>query len=212
MSIRHISFKHGWFYHYRLHDPKTDSLCNGGIASLRKYLDMLFTDCPEEPFSTALRSSSLKFDLGIHVEAVEGHEVSRLAREGLDWAHYKTAHSNVQVYMLQNDTFTLGVEVPLWMHSNELEGYSALFDSDEPLSGHIDVLSVEDGKIWIWDYKPKASKEKYATTQVYFYALMMSKRTGIPLDEFRCGYFDEDIAYVFKPELKYVSKFSEVAA
>lgn len=173
---------------------------------------MLFTDCPEEPFSTALRSSSLKFDLGIHVEAVEGHEVSRLAREGLDWAHYKTAHSNVQVYMLQNDTFTLGVEVPLWMHSNELEGYSALFDSDEPLSGHIDVLSVEDGKIWIWDYKPKASKEKYATTQVYFYALMMSKRTGIPLDEFRCGYFDEDIAYVFKPELKYVSKFSEVAA
>ena len=67
-------------------------------------------------------------------------------------------------------------------------------------AGHIDVLRVEDGAIWVWDYKPNASLEKYAATQVFFYALMLSKRTGIPLEKFRCGYFDSYNCYMFKPE------------
>jgi hypothetical protein len=29
---------------------------------------------------------------------------------------------------------------------------------------------------------------------------MLSKRTGIPLNNFRCGYFDDKNAYVFEPE------------
>ena len=45
-----------------------------------------------------------------------------------------------------------------------------------------------------------AINEKYASTQVLFYALMLSKRTGIPLEYFRCGYFDNLNCYLFKPE------------
>ena len=77
--------------------------------------------------------------------------------------------------------------------------YEELFGTTEPLTGHIDLVTIEDGKIWVWDYKPNAHKEKYADTQVYFQSLMLSKRTGIPLDKFRCGYFDWDRAYMFKP-------------
>lgn len=208
MSIRHTSFKHGWFYHYRIHEMKTEQLCGNGFSRLGGFLNDMFESCPDEKFSTTLRSSALKFEMGIKPQQIEGHEVSNLAEMGLKWNNYRTAHSNVQVFMLQNDAATLGVEVPIWMNSDELEVYSKLFGTDEPLSGHIDVLRIEGDKIWIWDYKPKAHKEKYATTQVYFYALMLSKRTGLPLNKFMCGYFDENTAYVFKPELKIIKAFA----
>ena len=59
--------------------------------------------------------------------------------------------------------------------------------------------------MWVWDYKPNAQKEKYAKCQTLFYAIMLSKRTGIPLERFRCGYFDEKTAFVFKPELSSIN-------
>ena len=102
--------------------------------------------------------------------------------------------------MLENDENTIAIEVPLWLEANEIELYENLFQSKNPLTGHIDLIRIEDGKIWIWDYKPSAKREKYASTQVYFYALMLSKRTGIPLDNFMCGYFDSANCYIFKPE------------
>ena len=74
------------------------------------------------------------------------------------------------------------------------------FLGNEPLTGHIDLLRVDNNKIWVWDYKPGALKEKYAATQTYFYALMLAKRTGISLDNFRCGYFDTAHALMFKPK------------
>ena len=199
MSIRHVSFKHGWFYHYRLHEEKASQLCNNGFLALKKYLELMFEQCPDEKFSTTLRSSALKMNVGVNTTLIENHQISYLAAEGLDWNKYKTAHSNVQLFMLQNDDKTLGVEVPIWMDSTELNGYENIFNSKESLSGHIDLLQVDKDKIWVWDFKPKASKEKYATTQVYFYALMLSKRTGIPLNKFMCGYFDELTAYIFDP-------------
>jgi len=100
------------------------------------------------------------------------------------------------------------VEVPIWIKKDELNNFNGIFDSDEPLTGHIDILRIEDGKIWVWDYKPKAFDEKYAATQVFFYSLMLSKRSGIPLSRFRCGYFDERYAFIFKPELKNLIKES----
>jgi len=111
--------------------------------------------------------------------------------------------------MLENDGTTLAMEIPIWLMPNELAGYKTLFKSEEILTGHIDILRVEDGKIWIWDYKPNANKEKYATTQTFFYALMLSKRTGIDLDKFRCGYFDQNFSYVYKPEKELLLKLNQ---
>ncbi|MEA3431023.1 MAG: PD-(D/E)XK nuclease family protein [Nanoarchaeota archaeon] len=200
MVIKHVSFKHGWFYHYRLHTIKTQSLCKNNLESLRNYLNYVFESCPDEHFNSGPRSSSLKFNLNdVNLVKISGHEVSSLAKLGLDISRKLSAHSKVQLFMLEQDNKTLAVEVPLWLHPEELESYTQIFNSDEPLTGHIDALRVEDGKIWIWDFKPKAEKEKYASTQVFFYAYMLSKRTNIPLDSFRCGYFDEKIAYVFNP-------------
>lgn len=198
--IKHKSFNHGWFYHYRLHVKKTEVLCNNGFNSLRKYLEKVFDECPNDYFLLGPRGSGLKLNLPVKEMKIKGHEVSGLAEQGLINYNYKTSHSNVQLFMLERDDKTLAVEVPIWLTSEEIIDYKNIFNEDAPLTGHIDALRIEDNKIWIWDYKPKAHLEKYASCQVYFYALMLSKRTGISLDEFMCGYFDGDIAYVFKPE------------
>ncbi|MFC1741921.1 PD-(D/E)XK nuclease family protein [Nanoarchaeota archaeon] len=204
MCIKHTSLAHGWFYHYRLHSIKTDTLCAGGLCSLNTFMGKMLTDCPDHYFESGPRSSSLRFDVDAPLTRLDGHEVCKLAELGLGSGRYKTAHSNVEVYMLENDAHTLAVEVPIWLQHHELDMYKSLFGCDEPLTGHIDLLRVEDDNIWIWDFKPNAEKEKYADCQVLFYAIMLSKRTGISLDRFRCGYFDEKSAFVFKPALEQI--------
>ena len=202
--IKHVSLQHGWFYHYRLHEKKINTLCNKKFTPLQTYLNQTFDNCPDKHFNTGPRSSKLRFDVGIKPTLVENHEVCKLAEQGLASERYKTAHSNVQMFMLENDDKTLGVEIPIWLRHQELPAFQKIFDTKDPLSGHIDALRIEDKNIWVWDYKPHAEKEKYATTQTYFYALMLSRRTGIPLDHFKCGYFDDEIAFIFKPEEKKV--------
>lgn len=209
MVISQIALEHpGGFYQYRIHTLKADTLCNGlnGYYSLKNYLQHMLSDCPNELFHlNGPRSSALKFKIeDTNIIEVLGHEVSELARLGLqvNKERYKTAHSQVQVFMLENDDKTLAVEVPIWMTHLEMENYFEVFKTKQSLTGHIDVLRVEGDKIWIWDYKPNANKEKFASTQVYFYALMLSRRTGIPLNHFRCGYFDDKYAYIFKPIVK----------
>lgn len=201
--IKHASFAHGWFYHYRVHNKKAE-LLNNGLSSLKEYLYNVFEGCPHNYFEKGPRGSRLKFNVGIKPKEITGHEVSTLTRYGLEQneGRYTSNHSKVQVFMLENDDKTIASEVPIWIEEKELKDYNKIFKTKEPLTGHIDLLRVEDGKVWVWDYKPNAHREKFATTQTYFYAIMLSKRTGIDLENFRCGYFDSCYAYVFKPEAK----------
>lgn len=201
--IKTVSFKHGWYYHYRVHGPKVSSLTNNGLNPLKDFLNDMFDNCPHDYFEGGPRGSALKFKVpNLDVSCLTGHEVCSLADLGLkhNAERYKSNHSKVQMFMLENDKETVAMEVPIWLMPEELECYKQIFKCDEPLTGHIDVLRVQDDKIWVWDYKPNAHLEKYASTQTFFYALMLSLRTGIPLDNFRCGYFDKYYAFVFKPD------------
>lgn len=209
MVIKRIPLMHtGGIYEFRVHNEKLDNLPNE-FKELGNYLNTVFDNCPNSYFLNGPRSSKLKFKLNdLFMHQIVGHEINDLCRMGLkiNKDRYKTSHSKVQVFMLENDDKTVALEVPLWIKKEELENYNFLFDSDEPLTGHIDILRIENGKIWIWDYKPGAFNEKYAATQVFFYSMMLSRRTGIPLENFRCGYFDDQYAFMFKPELKNLIK------
>lgn len=198
-AILHKSLMHGWWYHYRIHDPKAKTLCSRSLSPIREYLHNVKDHCPDEYFTKGPRSSQLRMKFDLELVKIKGHEVSELARQGLEADRYNTAHTNVQMFMLQNDDKTISIEVPIWLLESELPHYRDFFDSSDALTGHIDALRIEDGLVWIWDYKPNAYREKYATTQTNFYALMLSQRTGIPMDKFRCGYFDSEHAFVFKP-------------
>jgi len=207
MVIKQVLFNHkGGRYFYRVHNDKIGKLCLGKFNTLKGYLNFVLEKCPNEYFNDGPRSSCLKFNLVSNLIEVTGHEVSSLAGHGLEVNkdRFFDSHSRVQTFMLENDKSTLAMEVPIWLMPNEIAGYKTLFKSDDILTGHIDILRIDDDKIWIWDYKPNAHKEKYASTQTFFYAYMLSKRTGIPLASFRCGYFDHRFAFIYKPEEEFL--------
>lgn len=206
-TISQTSFKHGWYYHYRIHNHKLEKLTKN-FENLKLYLKSVFNNCPEEYFNTGPRSSSLKFFLPLKPNHDKSNNICNFAKYGLkiNENRYKSNHSKVQMFMLENDKKSIAIEVPLWIHESELADHNIFFKTSGPLTGHIDLLRIQDDKIWVWDYKPDALKEKFATTQTYFYALMLSKRTGIPLDNFMCGYFDKHHAFTFKPDSKKILK------
>ena len=196
----------GGLYFYRVHNIKLNRLSSH--TRLKSYLNDMFTKCPNEYFNGGPRSSMLRFRLdGLDVKSVSGHEVNALASNALKHNGEDSNHAKVESHMLENDDNTVAVEVPLWLQPDEIDNFKELFKENRPLTGHVDVLRIEDKNIWIWDYKPNASRERFAATQIFFYALMMSKRTGINLENFRCGYFDERQAFMYKPELKMIRSY-----
>jgi len=198
--IKHVLFDHGWWYNYCIHENKSSALLNNR-KTLKDFLYSLFEECPHEYFLSGLRCSKLKIPVRCDIESVSNHEISLLSRYALEINSkaYKSSHLKVQMFLLEHDKKTVAIEVPVWLLPEELHKFGDYFKSNGPLTGHIDILRIEDEKIWVWDYKPNAAAERYAATQTYFYALMLSARTGIPLEKFRCGWFDSHSAFVFKP-------------
>lgn len=66
------------------------------------------------------------------------------------------------------------------------------------LTGHIDLVQIRNGQVHIMDYKPNASKE-CPIEQLTWYALALSRLTGLRLFEFTCAWFDEKDYYQFFP-------------
>ena len=66
------------------------------------------------------------------------------------------------------------------------------------LTGHIDLIQVRNGQIHLLDYKPNAAKEN-PVEQLTWYALAMSRLTGLRLFEFKCAWFDEKDYFEFYP-------------
>ena len=97
----------------------------------------------------------------------------------------------------------MAIEVPVYLYANELtksEEKRYGLELKEPLSGHIDILQVRWNKIHVLDYKPDARiNDKSAASQVFLYALALSKRTGIPLNKITCAYFDDNNYFQFLP-------------
>jgi ATP-dependent exoDNAse (exonuclease V) beta subunit len=100
-------------------------------------------------------------------------------------------HPAIQRFMLANDSASVAVEVPVFLHPREAPdlGLAA------PLTGHIDVLQIRGGRLWILDYKPNARYETKAKYQTYLYARALAARTGIPLPLISLAYFDDKDYY-----------------
>jgi hypothetical protein len=116
----------------------------------------------------------------------------------------KSWHEHVQKYFLEFDSKTLASEIPVWATADEDSVLRELIPVEPrnplpTLTGHIDFIRLSEGLLWIWDYKPNALVERFAGQQVYLYALMLACRTEIPLNRFRCGYFDHGLEVTFDP-------------
>ncbi|MEM4755719.1 MAG: hypothetical protein QW594_01155 [Candidatus Woesearchaeota archaeon] len=108
--IKKASFNHGWWYYYRVHTEKLEQLIIP--EGLKHYLLSLFSSCPHDYFSQAPRSSALRFEHAIPLQKLYFHEISQLAKLSEAYQQYRTAHSRVELYLLENDDKTIAVEVP----------------------------------------------------------------------------------------------------
>ena len=200
-KIRTHSFKrNNTFFRYRLAQKKIDQFIRFP-KSISTYLNLLFTDCPNHLFMESnFHASGVDTEIDVHVNHKTEHELINIAKASRSYSPFNSRHENLEKYMLENDNNTIACEIPLWIESGELKDYSNVFNTYEPLTGHIDILRMEhDERIGIWDYKPKAFHEKFAKTQVFLYAFMLAVRTGRSLKDFVCGYFDEVDVFYFNP-------------
>jgi hypothetical protein len=185
---------HGFFVRYRLAISELDKIPAGlseFLWSIFDFLPMVLFDHPDNP-----GCSGMRIPLDVESEKVPGHPICELAEMSKEHTKFKSRHENLQQWFLLNDSRSIVAELPVWADENELAGISLRFGF--PLTGHIDLVRYNEECVEIWDYKPRANKEKWVHVQTWLYALILSIRTGITLDQIMCGWFDEENAFVFR--------------
>lgn len=95
--------------------------------------------------------------------------------DDLEGIPQKRMHYNVEKTMMSKVNTVVATELPLSTPNNE---------------GLIDVVMDTPEAVYILDYKPGA-KSTNAVGQLSCYSVLLSEITGIPLSEFRIGWFDE---------------------
>ena len=129
-------------------------------------------------------------------------------------SHNSPGHEYVLPKILIENQNSVGIEIPVWMrHEN-------LF-----LTGHIDLIHVNDGTIYIADYKPEetpyiTSRLSYSfmrsLPQVASYGLLLKRVFGIK--DLLCITFNKKGAWVYEPEISlklynsFIKKFKKYKA
>jgi hypothetical protein len=195
LDIKVKSLEHHNFYiRYRLHTANAKTLPVG----LQNFLLGIFESIPRELFIHPENPgcSGMRAGYEIELDKTDNHEIITYAQKSKTHTKFKSRHENLQQWFLLNDPHAIAAEVPVWTDSQEAKEHLGL---GFPLTGHIDLLRFKGGQVEIWDFKPHAHREKYAKIQVLFYALLLSLRAKIPMENIMCGYFDDAAAFTFKP-------------
>ncbi len=142
-------------------------------------------------------------------------------------AENKARHEQLQRFFLANDSVTVATEVPVYIRREDIEHLENVLNfkiigeegirlkgekkngltqrqsrhgggMPRLLTGHIDLVQIRNGQVHIMDYKPKAAGEK-PIEQLTWYALALSRLTGLRLFNFTCSWFDEKDFFQFYP-------------
>ncbi len=187
------SFAHnGLSYDFKYHTPKLALLCSNGFSGMASYVKGFEHGCPDK-FFTGSRCSQTRIDVKIAKEG-KYNNACRLADLALRACNRnKDRHATVENFMLVNDSSTVACEVPVWLWEKNL---------NTGISGHVDILQVRNGHIYILDFKPDAAfeNEQKVASQLFLYASGLSFRSKIPLVNFMCAWFDEKGYYEFNPK------------
>ncbi|MBU4266929.1 MAG: PD-(D/E)XK nuclease family protein [Candidatus Altiarchaeales archaeon] len=188
-------------YNFKYHKVKVESFINEYFSSLREFLENIPEACPDELFCDENHRGS-QLDIvnadDVSVEEKENYacKIADLALKGV--VDNRKRHEAIQHFMLCNDTATVAVEVPVWLYPWQFNNLKLFSGVEKPLTGHIDLLQMRYGLIHVLDYKPGAERET-PISQLFLYALALSRRTGIWLRNFRCAWFDDKVYYEFQP-------------
>ncbi|MCX6790353.1 MAG: hypothetical protein NTV60_02375 [Candidatus Kaiserbacteria bacterium] len=223
--IEVVSMAHRQLYRFRYHRAKTllsmEEFKNRRFGRLKEYLDHVSSETPHQYFADGERMSEIrsKFDKTDMVIRSKSNFANKTAEFVLRGVTDNVArHEALQRFMIANDSVTIATEVPVYIRKEDVEhmenelkfkildddGLITLKGDKQPqkfpklLTGHIDFVQIRNGMVHILDYKPNASKEK-PIEQLTWYALALSRLTGLRLFEFKCAWFDDKDFYEFYP-------------
>ena len=182
----------GLAYNFKYHIGKLELLCKDHHA-LASYIRKCQTGCPSFFSSIQHRCSQLRIEIIVEKTIVSDNLLCRQTALALsNYPTKKMRHSLVENFMLINDDTTVAAEVPVWLWEKNLNC---------SIAGHIDLIQIHDGYVYILDYKPDATKENQpkVASQLYLYASGLSFRTKIPLHHIRCAWFDDTHYFEFEP-------------
>ncbi|MCX6665134.1 MAG: hypothetical protein NT038_03600 [Euryarchaeota archaeon] len=193
---KHFTYN-GLAYNFKYHRGKNEIL-GSLFPTLATYIQRFENGCPSFFSEIEHRCSTQKLPITIQKKE-DTNIVNKLTALALSSSHTPAArHAHVETFLLLNDHATVAVEVPVWFWEKQ-PGFG--------IAGHIDIIQIRDGCVYILDYKPDAAKQNNQTvaSQLYLYARGLSFRTNIPLEQMRCAYFDEKTYLEFSPEEAIVS-------
>ncbi len=175
-------------YEFMYHKYKLDVFARRRFPFLADYIVRFEEGCPDVFFEIGKRCSQPMFKVDVKV-VFKKNLACKLAGFAAQAAKdNRERHSLVEKLMVINDKATVACEVPVWYWEKSI---------DDGVTGHIDILQVRGGNVYILDYKPGASKDKKAVQQLYHYAVALSFRAKIPFNRIRCAWFDERSYYEF---------------
>jgi transposase-like protein len=210
---------HGQVYDFKFHFAKLDIIFKKyrqyqKFWSLMEFLESVPGKCPHELFRAnakkANRSSNQKniFNIDqVKIISRTDNAAIRNARFVLQAvANNKLRHETLQEFMLVNDLATVAAEVPVVLTARDIDYFKHLpgfilpveLHAREAITGHIDLVQLRDGLIYILDYKPQAKREK-PVEQLTLYALALARLAKLPLYDFKCAWFDDKNYYEFYP-------------
>jgi len=161
----------------------------------------------EEQRSGFSNGKRAKYAIQFSKVKIEGMGVAKLLRDGDLYLDVRFSNrfrntpgvppetvfgSRIKTMLHRVDSSTIACEVPIWLWEKNL---------DLGISGHIDLLQIRQDKIFILDFKPGAQKEneQEVASQLFWYASGLSFRTSIPLKDFTCAWFDDQVYFEFDP-------------
>lgn len=206
---------HGQIYNFKYHKAKTDLILkqdfkNNKFQPMKIFLERVIAECPHNIFKQSQkRASDYKgaFDLRqVKIEPKNNVAIknARFVLQAI--ANNKLRHEILQEFMLINDSATIAVEIPILLNKDDISHYKDSLKFNVPLelndkefiTGHIDLIQIRNGMIYIMDYKPNAKKVK-PIEQLMIYALALSRLTCLRLYHFKCAWFDGEDYFEFYP-------------
>jgi len=206
---------HQQIYDFKFHRAKTDLILNEEFRHfkfkpLKDFLELVSSECSHQIFREKQERASEKkndFDLNQVKIIPKRSSASKFANFIIQAVNNnKERHEVLEEFMLFNDSVTIAIEVPVLLDFDDLNHYKYQLGFDIPfsikeeeyLTGHIDLIQIRNGSIYILDFKPSAKKEK-PIAQLTLYALALSRLTGIRLYHFKCAWFDSKDYFEFFP-------------
>lgn len=96
-------------------------------------------------------------------------------------------HETILKNILIKDRDSIAIEVPVWNTTTK-----------KSITGHIDLIQIEDNTIKIIDYKPEGNF-LFSLPQVATYGLLV--KDIIKIEELSCISFNKNVAWEYNPEI-----------